>query len=361
MNPRALALLMMLTLGAVDSGAATLRVPKDFDTVQDAITAAGLDDTVLISKGVYFENLTIDAKTLVTVKAKKGALVIIDAGGLGVPLTITNSSSSITVRDIEVRNSNAEGIVVDGGSDVTIRSCKVTNSAQFGISISTTANANVSKCKVSGTGGDGIRLDATVNTLVDRCVVVNAGTDGITVLATGATIRDNTVRDPGASGVVLSDGTGPAVNVLVEGNRIEAAGLDGVRVDDTASFASIFGNDFIDSTRHGAFVESGATNILLVDNHARSPNNDGFSLSAPGVQLWKNVAKKAGFDGFRINGDDGHFQANKAKKSGADAFSTVGIDNTLIENVAKKSGVVDFDGDSVTNFLLNNAFTTFDP
>jgi uncharacterized protein YcgI (DUF1989 family) len=41
------------------AAADTIRVPQDFGTIQDGVTAAATGDTVSISKGVYFENVVV--------------------------------------------------------------------------------------------------------------------------------------------------------------------------------------------------------------------------------------------------------------------------------------------------------------
>ena len=51
-------------LTAVDSGAATIRVPQDFETIQAALSAAIDYDTILISLGTYAEEVHVPPKIL---------------------------------------------------------------------------------------------------------------------------------------------------------------------------------------------------------------------------------------------------------------------------------------------------------
>ena len=61
----AAALLVASALVASDAVvAATLRVPQDYPTIQAAINAAHNGDLVLVSPGVYNENLTLSGNSL---------------------------------------------------------------------------------------------------------------------------------------------------------------------------------------------------------------------------------------------------------------------------------------------------------
>jgi len=58
------ALLVLLASRATVSLSATYNVPTDFPTVQQAIDAAIAGDSVLVSPGLYPEDIVISAKTV---------------------------------------------------------------------------------------------------------------------------------------------------------------------------------------------------------------------------------------------------------------------------------------------------------
>ncbi|MCH2134328.1 MAG: hypothetical protein MK116_11305 [Phycisphaerales bacterium] len=127
---------LLLSLLAGPSWAATIAVPADQPTIQDAINVAVAGDLILVSAGDYPERIDFMGKAI-HVKSESGAaLTTIQAGGLGSVVTATSGETSATV---------LEGFTLDGGDDVmgggihvnaaspTFRSCVVRNCfASFG-------------------------------------------------------------------------------------------------------------------------------------------------------------------------------------------------------------------------------------
>ena len=75
--------LCVSTVVAYDSEPATIRVPEDYASIQQAINAAASGDTVIVAPGTYYE--TIDFRgTNITVRSEQGPQVtIIDGHGVG--------------------------------------------------------------------------------------------------------------------------------------------------------------------------------------------------------------------------------------------------------------------------------------
>jgi serine protease len=87
---------LLAALGANASGA-TIHVPADQPTIQQAIDAASPGDTVLVSPGTYFEHINYEGKAI-TVRSEQGAAqTIIDGDNTGFPVvTFENGETTIS-------------------------------------------------------------------------------------------------------------------------------------------------------------------------------------------------------------------------------------------------------------------------
>lgn len=88
--------------GVANAAGSTLYVDSsgsgDFTTIQSAVTAAGVEDTIIVKDGTYTENVTVD-KAL-TIQSENGA-----------KSTIVKAAANAVVFDV-----NANGVVIDGFS-----------------------------------------------------------------------------------------------------------------------------------------------------------------------------------------------------------------------------------------------------
>ncbi len=121
MNPfrtlvRAAALGLVACL-AVPVDAATLRVPADYPTIQQAVfAAASVGDTIEVSPGVYDEDINVSGKTLQIVGlGETPGAVSIDASP-GLPAIRVQGGASLTLRNVRVTGADVTGF--GGGIDV---------------------------------------------------------------------------------------------------------------------------------------------------------------------------------------------------------------------------------------------------
>jgi hypothetical protein len=77
--------------------AATIRVPADAATIQQAIDAAAAGDTVLVAPGTYVENIHFRGKAI-TVESEQGpAVTIIDGNRVGSVVTFAGAETRSAV------------------------------------------------------------------------------------------------------------------------------------------------------------------------------------------------------------------------------------------------------------------------
>lgn len=101
----------------------TINVPSDYSTIQAAINASIDGDTILVSMGVYNENIIIDKKIKLTSNNTAG--VVINGGGTGNVITIKNSD--ILIQRFAIKSQDKYGVYCESGS-VTIKNAYIIDS-----------------------------------------------------------------------------------------------------------------------------------------------------------------------------------------------------------------------------------------
>jgi regulator of RNase E activity RraA len=113
-RPRLLLLplaLLGLHAAVTPIAASTLRVPQDRGTIALALSLAASGDTILVSPGLYAENLTWpETQGLKLLSAEGPAGTIIDGGARDAVITIlTGVDSTTVIRGFTLRNGYAWG------------------------------------------------------------------------------------------------------------------------------------------------------------------------------------------------------------------------------------------------------------
>ncbi|MBI4880720.1 MAG: right-handed parallel beta-helix repeat-containing protein [Planctomycetes bacterium] len=341
---------------------AKLKVPGDFGTIQAAVNAAGAGDIVEVSSGTYVEDVSISG-TDITLRAKSGHKVYIDAGGAGVPLSI-GISAGITVQDIYLRNTaDSDGLSIALSNGILIKGCTVDDVFDDGISAGLTSEIVIEECTVKNVGGDGIVLLTSASVVRDT-TVKNTGENGIIVMGVGTTIEGNTIKNAADAGVKLGDDPTTCESCLVVDNDIEDV-WDGVYLDATATGNSVLDNNIENAEYDGIELQDGAEDNIVSGNTIRSSGDSGIECASDYCLHSRNKVKNALTDGILIEGAAQYclFYKNKVKQSVDDGFEVDGDSNVLVENQAKNSGAFDLNDDTApgANAYLGNTFTTIAP
>jgi parallel beta-helix repeat protein len=195
--------------GSPGFGQQVIHVPADQPTIQKAIGAATNGDTVLVSPGIYLENVDFLGKSITVSSYNGPASTIIDGNQNGIVVNFANAEPrAALIKGFTIRNS---GFPANGGYS------------------------------------DGIRVTAASPTITGNIITQNRGY-GIEVVGGGPLIRANTISyttteyDPKQDfGCVYLDGSGIALEgvasgaTVISGNIIEyntgRCGGGGIRVD----------------------------------------------------------------------------------------------------------------------------------
>src|SRR4051812_28860862 len=122
------------------SQAATIRVPADAPSIQQAIDAAAIGDTVLVSPGTYTENITFRGK-VITVESEQGPEVtIIDGSAAGSVATFTSGETrNAMLRGFTMRNGrnsfNGGGVLIQNSSPSIVGNIIIGNGSCSGAGV----------------------------------------------------------------------------------------------------------------------------------------------------------------------------------------------------------------------------------
>jgi hypothetical protein len=239
----ALPLLLCLCAGAVH--AATINVPADFATIQDAVNSASEGDEIVVAPGTYNENVTWTGTGLTLRGSGGAALTIIDGGGFGAPIRASSVLSGVTVEGFTLTNGgggDGGGISLVNVADGTIRNCIVRDNANpdasgggayLNAGTYLVENTNFINNSISGGGsGGGLYIESATVTINGGSFINNSNPmgsgGGIEVLDESATL---TVSNALFTGNSAEDGSGGAIDVVfgatlvVNGSTFTANGI----------------------------------------------------------------------------------------------------------------------------------------
>ena len=348
----AAALTLCLAGAAGRAQAATINVPTQFATLQDAVSAAAAGDTILLANGTYTgaKNREIDfgGKNL-TVKSAGGAAgCIIDCQQTGRAFHLTAGVTSSSVIDgLTIKNGNVTtfggGIYADG-SNPTISNCTFTNNTALVPGSGSTGRPNgfggglyggiALNCTFTGnTGGGGGGLcgsAATGCTFTANNATAGGGMYGGT--ATGCTFTTNTAINSGGG---MNGGI--VTGCTFTGNTATAGG--GGMAGGTATNCTFTGNTT--SFIGGGMSGGNAINCIFTSNTANTSAGNG------GISGGGGIYSGSATGCLIIN--------NTAKINGGGAYNATLLNCTLVGNTAQGSfggGVYNTGTSTITNCII---------
>ena len=397
-----------LLLAAAPLRADTIKVPADFETIQEAVNAAVSGDVVQVSKGVYAENVVI-ATGGITLKGK-GATI--NGGYLGSCIVV--EADDVRLESLTLANgglppgadgAGSGGVLATGSglllSKLTVRAC-----GEFGILLSGTGT--IQQCQVDACAGDGIIADtddSTSPTLtvvsknsVTRCdggLLLDDGpftvekntcaqNDGVGLQVTipvpigegaqGSSVSKNTLRDnadfglaiiqlapvePGVSAdknTIERNAVGALFEgffILADGNTIQDNRGDGLVVN--ASSCTLTKNKIRGNAGRGLVL--GAADVggdggppqglnTAQQNTLQDNASDGLSVVSSANSILQNTVKDNLGDGIDIDltADDNVLDGNKVTGNEHDGIDNSGVSTELVDNQCKANGGADLAG-----------------
>jgi parallel beta-helix repeat protein len=272
----------------------TLRVPGDFASLSEAISAAGDRDRIVLGAGTWKEELVID-KALDIQGAGAGTTIIECRAQDGCAATFGPSAKGTRVSGITFRHESFDpgleryAVALVRGGDVMFADCRFADASGHGLEVIEGGRADASRCRFEKNGwdgaaarGKGARLeirdcDAVGNyehglDVWDGAAAIFVGNraennsrNGIHVDAgsESVTVDNNRARGNREFGIVLgAAGAGTAKGNVLQGNL-----LGGMVVRVRAAKVVTTGNQSTGNSGSGLILEKGLSAPAFQDNH----------------------------------------------------------------------------------------------
>ena len=91
----------ILVLAPSVVAAKTIAVPRDHASIQAAVDAAGTGDRIVVSAGIYPENVVIAGKSKLILRGKKGARIDASENGETLRIEETKFRQELKARDVQ--------------------------------------------------------------------------------------------------------------------------------------------------------------------------------------------------------------------------------------------------------------------
>ncbi len=350
----AVALFLLLTAGP--AAAATLVVPGDYPSIQDAVNAASNGDTIQVAAGEWVGSIDVKSLNDLTLAGKKGA--VIDGAGATECLYV-DGCRNVTITGFTFEDAVGDAVRVVDSTGIAISRCTVSGSGMNGLYFSSCDRVEVVGCTIRSVGASGVRADAGCERVtVEKCVVEDTTAHGIALSFEGggvgvshAVIQKNTVHRAGHYGIVAGGS-----NLLIAKNTVVNADYRGIAIDDSTNTpnALITGNTVTDSAFEGIVLHwsgsaalknrvegSGAADLLvrgtdhLVEGNQISGGlAEGIYVEADGCEVLKNKLAGGTLCGVRVSGVGNTLTGNAASYLLV-GFIADGTGNTFEKNKAK--------------------------
>ena len=273
----------------------TITVPGDYPTIQEAINAATLGDTIYVHNGTYQENVVVN-KT-VSLVGEDRSTTIIDGSNSSTVVYI--SANDVYVSGFTIRYSGLDfddnGIRLDSSSNIVISGNVITNNT-WGIWLDQASNNTISENIIANSSDSGIYLGASNNNVAnDNTITNNAYGMWLERSSTNNAIRDNIVtwNWMGISLAKTSDRNSVYENTITKND-------EGIHL--FSNFNSIYENNIADNWA-GIFSLESEGNIIYRNNFINNTIQVDMGAS---VGVWDNGAEGnywSDYDGQDLDGD----------------------------------------------------------
>lgn len=377
----ALVVATVVTGSLTESALATTRkVPQQFATIQEAINASAAGDTVLVSAGVYEENLeVVNAQHGLTLRGL--GKVVLDArpnGAAGTGPGMNVGVDDVRIENFTVRHGLGDmygGGVAVFGANARLKNLVVLSCERAGIRVEGPF-ARIENCRVFGCRDMGIEVVGD-DALITKCQVRQCDNTGIDVTGNRATISKTVVKNieddsgivvTGAQAKIISntvlDPDGDAIDVAgdefeIRGNTVRSGqDTSGIRITSGLN-GLIANNTCIDCHESGIEIAFGASLHEVSKNkvlRCGAEGDPGILVSGAFCNVFGNVVSESVSSGIHVGGNFNIVKGNKISNTFGDGIFVQGSGTKLDGNVVKGCNAEGLENTAAMTEATNNVF-----
>ncbi len=203
----------------------TLRVPQDFERIQDALIAAPIGSTIELAAGVYEETVFIEKPVRLTTSPGAEVTLIGDPNNNLSALVIENASDVV----IDGLSISERGVLIRNSLDITLSNNQISNN-EFGV-FSFNARININSNTVSNNRIGILLVDGADSTVSDNLVLSNnRGSQAAGIFLQNSidiSILNNIVQGNQDGVLILFGSVAELSDNIISGNSSFGLGLDG--------------------------------------------------------------------------------------------------------------------------------------
>jgi len=303
---------------------ATITVPDDYPTIQEAINYANDGDTVFVRNGTYYENVVVNKTVSLIGESKDG--VIIDGSGVGNTLEVIGTYGTI-IRGFRIQNGWSYGIFSYLSGALSICDNIISDNL-YGIRIEQSSDTEVTDNVVSSNSYGISNWYSSASNISNNLVVDNSGEGIIIAYSRYATLRNNTIAGSSENFGVWSYGKAPYGSTLDFFHDIDTTNT----VDGRSIYYWVNRHNETIPEDAGYVGIVNSTNIVI-ENQNLSKNGQSILIALSENVTVTNVTVSNSLNGIRIvRSSFCRIENSIAIHNNHGIFDTLGHNNTIVRN-----------------------------
>lgn len=205
----------MLSLTAFLLIYSTIIVPENYKTIQEAVINASRDDTIIVSEGIYKENVSITRP--ISIRSRSGPdFTTVWAAVPSQPVFKVSNVNNVAITGFTATGSLLSGIYLYNSNNGTIRDNKSVKNGN-GIILYGSSNNTMAGNSADSNENYGIYLESSHRNILEKNSASSNNDNGIFLSSSSYnTLTDNNVNHNTWNGIILWDSS----NNALKDNRV---------------------------------------------------------------------------------------------------------------------------------------------